>query len=156
MLLLYAGRKQFPALLERLLEFTQRVEGTLSATEAPDQAAVSVHVGQDEPYLNLAESYPEAAVLQAFREVEEVLRDEYQRLHPTGKRHPLRSMFMALRNSEAIDPSTEQLFKKLRDLRNTAVHERPRVITPGEAIEYRRLCQEFLNAMRAGFAKLKR
>ena|SRR5215213_8742765 len=81
LLLLYAGRKQFPALLERLLEFTfpggslkfgkkfdeargltQRVAGTLSATEAPDQAALSGHVGHDDPYLDLADRYPEAAV----------------------------------------------------------------------------------------------
>ena len=104
-------------------------------------------------FVELAYHAPELAVLEAFREVEEALRNEYQRIFPNAKRHDLHTMLKAFRDRQVLEPGVGELFRNLMELRNFSAHGKAGRISPAEALEYRALCQRFLEAMRAGLAR---
>ena len=83
----------------------------------------------------LAEKFPEAAVVEAFRKLE--LKLQVIKLHMPML--PLRTTMVALVQTmldiQLIDAHEYELYINLREARNAAVHARVR-LTPGEAFEY--------------------
>jgi hypothetical protein len=84
----------------------------------------------------LAKNFPEAAVLQSFKDVEAVLLRIRQRL-PSDKPHRnLNEVLNALANDSQISQNVITLFQRLRQARNIAAHAKDgENMAPGEAIE---------------------
>ena len=90
----------------------------------------------DEVTLNLANQFPEAAIMQAYKEVETVLLQARSRLDlPPGTQ--LRSVVRRLVERDVLNSDVEPLMRKFQQVRNAAVHaESEGRITPGQALEY--------------------
>jgi hypothetical protein len=135
--------------------FADELEKTREVVESeptiPDTAAASPEAIND-PFLELAKSYPEAAVLEAYRGIESLLR-EYL---PQNSLVP-RSDYAAINNLVAakfVPPSLVNTFRSLRQTRNTAVHTKGG-ITTGEALEYRDLSERFISGLKPYLDKFR-
>jgi hypothetical protein len=114
-----------------------REAAEIVAAETP-QASSLKQDPADEAFLELAKNFPEAAVAQAWKEVEEVLLEVRRHILGADARQNLNSVVRRLRESNLIDGPVEALFLNLRQARNTAVHAGSNAaITPAEAVEYR-------------------
>jgi len=122
----------FEKQLERAGEKAEKIEPRC-VTEPPQMPAA------DDPYLTLAKNFPEAAILQEFKEIELLL---YQ----GGEYMPALNQLTRTNLSKVarwlLDDDAYQLFRSLRDARNAAAHAAPHAgapyaITPAEALEYR-------------------
>lgn len=93
-------------------------------------------IALDPELINLAQSFPEAAVLQAFKELEAVLLRIRQRLPDDKPHRNLNEVLKALADDNQISQNVVVLFQRLRQARNTAAHSRDAgKMVPGEAIE---------------------
>jgi hypothetical protein len=152
LLLLVLLRKQLGSLATRLEELTlpggtkakfkeQLESGRDKAEEVAsesDPASPQKERVPDDAFLELAKRFPEAAISQAWKEIEQVLLEIRERLLGANSRQNLNSVVRRLRDQQLIDGSAEELYLSLRQARNTAVHATDRTsITPGEALEYR-------------------
>jgi hypothetical protein len=150
--LLILLRKQLGSLATRLEELTlpggakaKFKEQLESSRDKAEEVAYESEPGQlkkeptlDGAFLELAKRFPEAAVSQAWKEVEAVLLETRERLLGPNSRQNLNSVVRRLREQGLIDGSAEELYLNLRQARNTAVHATEKAsITPGEAVEYR-------------------
>jgi hypothetical protein len=144
----YMLRQQLAELLTRLkgasfgnnkLEFAEalqksREEQEVVAAQNPDAEESASKI--DEVTLNLASQFPEAAIMQAYKEVEGVLLEIRRRLD-LPPRTNLRSIVRRLVEREAISREVEPLMARFQQARNAAVHaESSARVTPGEALEY--------------------
>ena len=102
-------------------------------------------------YVKLANLYPEAAVIQAYEKVESNVTDSGH-LVSEGVKNAV-EIVEILWNRGLIDASTYDLFTRIRSLGNLAVHANR--ITPGEAIEFRRLCRVFVERLADVFFRLR-
>ena len=99
----------------------------------------------EDPFLKLAEMFPEAAVLQAYQELEacfDTNKDIIQSFDKSGQmRDSINTIIDGLRGARLLSDDWMELYKRIRKLRKLAVHGRRGQgrITPGEAIEYRAL-----------------
>jgi hypothetical protein len=161
--LLYVLRNQLPDLLKRLkgasigsgkIELSEvlqkgREEREIVAAEHPEVEENAVQI--DEVTLNLANQFPEAAIMQAYKEVEGILIQIRGRLD-LAPRTNLRSIVRRLVERGVINAEVEPLMARFQQARNAAVHaESEGRITPGQALEYiaqaRFLSSLFRNAM---------
>ncbi|MER8826710.1 hypothetical protein NKH73_11895 [Mesorhizobium sp. M0938] len=103
------------------------------------QAALAEETKND-PFLELAQKFPEAAILNAYQELEKLFVDS-----KTGRRLPIPPgyMFRGLEVENVNGEDVADLFVKIRSTRNAAVHSR-RPITVGEALEFRKLVQTLI------------
>ncbi len=94
---------------------------------------------RDDDYLKLAEQYPGAAVVEAFKKVEAVL-DEWQ--DGQGMTHPPSNegLVQWLVQDGYLSDVVFHLYKKVKQTRNIAVHAQSPNISTGEAIAYKDLC----------------
>jgi hypothetical protein len=104
-------------------------------------------------YLKLANLHPEAAVLQAYREIEGHILD-VRDLVSEEKATSAVGIVELLRSRGLLDERTFELFMRIRNLRSLAVHSKDR-ITPGEAIEYRALCRALFERLANVFFELR-
>ena len=156
-------RDQLPELLKRLkgasigsskIELSEvlekgREERELVAADHPAAEANAVQF--DDLTLKLANEFPEAAIMQAYKDVEGVLLEIRRRLD-LAPRSNLRSIVRRLVEKEIIGPEVEPLMARFQQARNAAVHaESEGRVTPGQALEYiaqaRFLSSLFSNAM---------
>jgi hypothetical protein len=129
------------------------IEGRLSSTEKPDQAAITAIV--EDPYLTLAELSPAAAIIEAFKDVEVSILENKNEL-PGVKGDNLLQFVYTLDKLKLIDSRLVEQFVRVRKLRNIAVHTSERfTIPPGEVLQYRELCRALATAFRNAFAKLR-
>jgi hypothetical protein len=107
-------------------ELVEAEEGT----QPPDVIAL------DPAILQLAKTFPEAALVQAFKELEGVILQIRARL-PDDKQHrTLNEVLKALAAKKYITDSVVALFQKVREARNTVAHARGEdEMSFGEAIE---------------------
>jgi hypothetical protein len=167
--LLILLRKQLGSLATRLEELTlpggakaKFKEQLESSRDKAEEVALDTSQGQlekqpglDDAFLELAKRFPEAAVAQAWKEIEEVLLQIRERLSTTQARSNLNSVVRRLREQHLIDGSAEELFINLRQARNTAVHVSEKAsITPGEAVEYRDQVRVLVELFRNVLARL--
>jgi hypothetical protein len=90
----------------------------------------------DPELINLAQTFPEAAVLQSFKELEAVLLRIRQRLPDDKPHRNLNEVLKALADDNQISQSAISLFQSLRQARNTAGHGKSgEKLTQGEAVE---------------------
>lgn len=146
LLLLLKG--QLAGLAERLEELTlpggakaKFERGLAKAISTSEQIERSPGIQETAPpqpenaYLQLAKSFPEAAVLESFKEVEALL-IKIRSLLPDGSARSLNIVIQRLLDMNYIDENAYELFQNLRDARNAAAHARTvNGITPGEALE---------------------
>ncbi|RUU31880.1 hypothetical protein EOC93_31600 [Mesorhizobium sp. M6A.T.Ce.TU.002.03.1.1] len=126
---------------DELEKAKEAADQTLSAEPLRESAPLEV----DDPFLKLAETYPEAAVLAAYDELETFLTEAMGLKGAVVV--PITSLMIALSNLKLIPSDTFELFNRIRNARNLAVHGRSR-LTPGEAIEFRAVARSLIEAIR--------
>ncbi|MER9963453.1 hypothetical protein NKJ72_21370 [Mesorhizobium sp. M0045] len=111
------------------------------AQDVPSFAQVApAEETKNDPFLELAQKFPEAAILNAYQELEKQFVDS-----KTGRRWPIPPvyMFRGLEIENVNGEDIADLFVKIRNTRNAAVHSR-QPITVGEALEFRKLVQTLI------------
>lgn len=119
------------------------------AREAAEQSPVeprreSEPLEADDPFLKLAEVYPEAAVMEAYKEVESFLANA---MGDNGSLVSPTMIMTVLSNVKVIPYDTLELFQRIRNARNLAVHSSGR-LTTGEAIEFREVARSLVDSLR--------
>jgi hypothetical protein len=164
LVLIYLLRKQIPSLAERIEELTFPLGGKakfqkkledgresmerISPERRPDVAEQPV-AAADDPFLQLADRYPEAAIMEAWREVEQVLM-AFRHFIGSPRHYPIpRKVLHALQEAKLIDQETVELFSNLESARNLAAHlsymNKP---TTAEALEFRRQARTLADILR--------
>jgi len=144
--LLIVLRKHLNSLAERIEEITLpggtkakflralaegRVEKELVGVDNP-----TLDLDTSDPRLELADRFPEAAVMEAYKEVEAVLL-ELRKCIDLPPRTNLRNVVRALVERQLVDPESQPLFESFQRARNASAHAgNENRITPGEALEY--------------------
>src|SRR5690242_4130833 len=73
---------------------------------------------------------------------------------PPERRGGLAQVIEYLKHENLLDDSSVELFGRLRNLRNLAVHAGTQRLTAGEALEYRALCRMLSDKLDEVFSKL--
>jgi hypothetical protein len=108
---------------------------------------------KNEEYLELSRNFPEAAIMYSFQEVERVFDEIAPRLDiPRG--HP-QAVIEALQRRELIDRQLRDLYQRLSNLRNVAVHRGAVTLTQDEALQYRDLARAAAFQLRGIRERLK-
>jgi hypothetical protein len=109
-----------------------------------------------DPFVQLANHFPEAAIMQCFRELEKKLGEMVGLLDlPTNRRDPT-SVIEELRFEGYIDHNTQSLFEELRLARNIAAHATgPNRVSPGAALEFRAQTLTLFDVLEKVLAKLR-
>ena len=142
-------------------EFSKQLDEARKATEEIKEADSSAAASPpsptltepDDPYLELANKFPEAAIMQSYKEIEAALAS-FREAFPKLPRTDVQLMH-ELTRSQLIDPEIMPLFHRVRNLRNAAVHAGGEAITRGEALEYRSICQFLLTRIKEAMDRLK-
>lgn len=108
---------------------------------------------EHDDFLALSASFPDAAVMHSFQSVERVLEEIGEKLGIT--RGQPRRVIEVLRQRELIDASSYDLYRRLSNLRNIAVHKGGVNITQDEALEFRALADSFVAWLRALLSRMK-
>jgi hypothetical protein len=131
----------------------QKIEESKAAQEVPKEP-VRWRTTDSAELLYLAEEFPEAAVMEAFRQVEHAIGENRDKL-PDIPKGTLLSYVKVLAQRGLVDKVAVDLFQRLRNLRNIAAHgSGADRVTPGEALEYYAQCVYMAQVLRAAFNKL--
>jgi hypothetical protein len=149
--LIAALREQIRGLAERLQElslpgakatFAKQLEtGRVEADKIPlmkidQQADRLVPPTEERRFLQLAEKFPEAAVLERYKTLEAII-ERIGRLLNLGDGVKSSAVLDELLKRKLIEMPTFTLFNTLRQARNVAAHSGgEKRITPGEALDY--------------------
>ncbi len=109
---------------------------------------------QNDAYLELSKTFPEAAIMYSFQEVERAL-DEIATALDVPRGRP-RAVIEALQRKELIDGQLRDLYQRLSNLRNVAVHRGAVNLTQDEALEYRNLAMAAAFQLRRVRQRLRR
>ncbi len=98
----------------------------------------TAEIQPQDSFLHLANNFPEAAIMETFREVERTLWEMVPFLGlPTKARTPP-YVIEEMQRKRYIDDNTANLFHKLREARNVAAHAGyVNRLGPGDALEFR-------------------
>jgi hypothetical protein len=144
-------RKQLSALAGRIEEvtlpggakakFEKAIGEAREKAEKIEPAARDTSTAETQPqdsFLYLANNFPEAAIMESFREVERTLWEMVPFLGlPTKGRSPP-YVIEEMQRKGYIDDNTANLFHKLREARNLAAHAgNANRVGPGDALEFR-------------------
>jgi hypothetical protein len=101
-----------------------------------------------ERWLRLAETSPDAVVLEAWRDLEVSLRDTAKRLDLPIRdvRTPL-GLITSLSKKEILDPSAVAMLENLRGLRNELAHGKARRISLSDALDYASVAENILSRL---------
>ncbi len=149
-------RAKFPGgeieFAEKLDEVKKETETLEAKTEQRESARKDDEpITADDPYLRLAEVSPPAAVLEAFKQLRADIM-ENRHYFPNIKSSDAMAYVQALHDANAIGADIVQLFARVRNLRNFAVHARNPDISLSQALEYRELCRTLSNHFAQAFA----
>jgi hypothetical protein len=145
--LIYYLRSELPSMVRRLkrasiaggkLDFTEALEQGRKEVElvASDRPELIRGVRVDAKRLELAQRFPEVAVIESFKDIEDKLL-ELRDVFGIAPRSNLRTVLHNLVERGLVDPEVEPLFLFLQRARNTSAHaSRERSVTPGEAMDY--------------------
>ncbi|MGM5029635.1 hypothetical protein AB7813_21000 [Tardiphaga sp. 20_F10_N6_6] len=121
------------------VELAQEVQLAERASEAVkfERGDVAENAADIDPSLvNLAQNFPEAALLQSFKGLEGTLLRIRQKLPDDKPHRNLNEVLKALADESYISANVITLFQSLRQARNTAAHAKEDAkMTPGEAIQ---------------------
>lgn len=93
----------------------------------------------------IAKTYPHQAVAEAYREVEQALKEAQKVL--VKAQHSDATALGVFQKSGVLSREMFMLWLRLKRLRDTAVHSRETVISEEEALLYRELCRRFIEAL---------
>lgn len=147
--LLYLLRAQLGDLVGRISELTLPGGAGIKLSRQVERVShqaekVEAEVALEQPFittldpktLKLANEFPEAAFLDAYKELEGVLLSIRPRLTDTRPFRNPTEVMRRLHTEGRISLSVVELFDRLRQARNTTVHARREDgLTPGEAVE---------------------
>jgi len=146
--LLILLRKHLASMAERLEELTlpggakAKFDRQLDVARTESERIIVPDVAETEgPSLTLsdeaqlANKFPEAAVSEAFRRLEVLIQLIKLHMPMLPVRATSLSIVQTLLDLNKINESEYELYRSLREARNSAVHARTR-LTPGEAFEY--------------------
>lgn len=144
--LLILLRRQLAGMAERLEELTlpggakARFDRHLHAAQTQSEKIIVPQVAATEsPFVSdeaqLANKFPEAAVSEAFRHLEVLIQLIKLHMPMLPVRATSLSVVQTLLDLQKINENEYELYKSLREARNSAVHARTR-LTPGEAFEF--------------------
>ena len=120
------------------LEVAEQVAAARNSAAAVhgEQSGQSTPTKLDPAFMELAKSFPEAAVLHAYKELERVLQQIKFRLSSDRPHRTSVEVVQALYEKGEISQNVVRLFEDLRQAKNSAAHARgDGAVTPGEAIE---------------------
>lgn len=147
------GKAKFVRVFEAAREDAEELD---TGDVAPQPAEAGQ--GLEEAYLNFAYSFPEAAVMQSFIELEKFImakRDVWGAVLGDTARHPNR-VVDALASHEYVEPSWVKQFNRLRRIRNYAAHGlEGNKVSPGEAIEFREMCRQLTDRLDRAFQQMR-
>jgi hypothetical protein len=103
----------------------------------------------NDPYVALATSHPDLAILESFKEVEHVIMEFWDKV--PGVKKVWMDALQPLVSEGLLSAPDIDLFHHVRILRNLATHAGEKRITTAEAIEYRSLCQTLSTRFREAF-----
>jgi len=162
-------RKQISALAGRIEEITlpggAKAKFEKVIAEAREKAEKIEPAVRDTPtaeiqpqdsFLYLANNFPEAAIMESFREVEGTLWEMVPFLGlPTKGRAPP-CVIEELQRKRYIDENTANLFHKLREARNVAAHAgHVNRVGPGDALEFREQARTLNELLRRVLADMQ-
>ncbi len=144
--LLILLRRQLAGMAERLEELTlpggakASFDRHLHAAQTQSEKIIVPQVAATEsPFVSdeaqLANKFPEAAVSEAFRHLEVLIQLIKLHMPMLPVRATSLSIVQTLLDLQKINENEYELYKSLREARNSAVHARTR-LTPGEAFEF--------------------
>lgn len=115
-------------------------------TGAPLLLGVEVDISQ---WARLAELSPTAAISEAWRQVENAMREAARRFDiPESETRSAIALIRALGKRQALSPDTVAIVSDLRGIRNTAAHGMKVEISQSDAIEYISLARRIIAALR--------
>lgn len=120
------------------VELAEHVAAARDSAEAVhgEQSGQSTPTKFDPGFTELAKSFPEAAVLQAYKELERVLQQIKFRLSDDKPHRTSVEVVQALYEKGEISQNVVRLFEDLRQAKNSAAHASgDEALRPGEAIE---------------------
>ncbi|TIN19672.1 MAG: hypothetical protein E5Y51_05575 [Mesorhizobium sp.] len=137
-------------------KFAEKLEEAREASEASPDDQPRPQITADDPYLDLAKQFPGAAVMRAYQDVEEFIREHLRTRSVANPEAPSNHLNYVRRLAKegSIPASLMDIYNRLRDTRNAAVHTRAEV-SPLEALEYRELSQRFIVSLREALEKSK-
>lgn len=146
--LVYLLRHELPALIRRMknaslagakFEFDEALDRLRQEREvsAVEKTAPSIEIELEPRRLELAERFPEAAVMQSYKSVEGLLL-EARALMDLPPRSNLLTVVRRLVERGILDAEVETLFRSFQTARNAAAHAggQSTRISPGEALEF--------------------
>jgi hypothetical protein len=107
------------------VELSEKVEEAVDAGEVVqvEQGLIAPDViGLDPTLLQLAKSFPEAALIQSFKELEALILQIRERVPDARPSRNLYEVLKALEKQQFIPQSAVTLFQSLREARNAAAH----------------------------------
>ncbi|WP_192257368.1 DUF4145 domain-containing protein [Mesorhizobium caraganae] len=119
-------------------------------TELPEVEQAPATLTSDDPFFAFAQTFPEAAALEAYRELESFVAVATKEM---GVRLRPFQVIRGLYQQGHIDDSVKKLYERIRSTRDAAVHSR-RPITRGEALDFRELVRTLIAAIREVLPKL--
>ncbi len=164
--LLWLLRHHLAGLLERLQELTlpggftlklaQEIEkgrgqSETVAAESPETARASQPV--PDHLLSLAQSFPEAAILEAFKPIEAELVGLREKLG-MEPRSNLPSVMRELSRRRLVQTDSVEFFHTLRNVRNAAAHANHIRVSPVEAVDYAQQTEVMLAVLKSVSAQL--
>jgi hypothetical protein len=143
------AKAKFEKAIAEARENTEKIEPAVRDTPTPE-------IQPQDSLLYLANNFPEAAIIESFREVEGTLWEMVPFLGlPTKGRAP-QYVIEALQRKRYIDDNTANLFQNLREARNAAAHAgRVNRVGPGDAIEFREQARTLNELLRRVLADMR-
>lgn len=141
------------AVFERALE-----KAAEKAAEIKPEAGLAVLPPQqpDDTFTYLAKNFPEAAILEEFKEIEEIAREVGQALDLPSRSGRVDIPIQRLLDLQLIDDNAYELFMSLRRARNAAAHSRPTIgISSIDAVEYRQNAELMKRILKQALSKLR-
>jgi hypothetical protein len=165
--LVYLLRDDLPALIRRIknaslagtkIEFSDALDKLRQEREvsAVENSARDVGVEIEPRRLELAQRFPEAAVMESYKSVEALLL-EARGLLDLPPRSNLLTVVRRLVERGDLDGETEVLFRTLQVARNAAAHagNQGTRISPGEAVDFMEQASFFQGLLTTSLTKLR-
>jgi hypothetical protein len=115
-----------------------RSEVEESALTVGDVAQSEQEQAKEQQFLALAEDYPSAAIIEAWKEVEHAVLNVGRNRRYIPPNASISKVVNTLLSKDEVDTGTFNIFNRLRTIRNEVVHSRGAPSIPlGEILEYR-------------------
>jgi hypothetical protein len=148
------GSVKFGEKLEELKATSNEVIASQRA-EIPLAPDIPLTNGESSDRRKIAVTFPEAAVVDAYRDVESAVRDAARSVDIFVDRENIMSVVGKLNGREVIGSDLLIYFRELRELRNQAAHSSASKITSQQAIDYIDQCNVFTSALTSAVRRYK-